>query len=70
MERVEARFGLVNQSPHRIEWLSDNGSAYMASHTRSFATSLGLVACRTPVDSSESNGIAEAFIKTFKRDYI
>jgi transposase InsO family protein len=27
-------------------------------------------ACFTPVESPESNGMAEAFVKTFKRDYI
>jgi putative transposase len=70
VEAIEARFGLVDHSPHRIEWLSDNGSAYTASQTWSFAASLGLVACRTPVESPESNGMAEAFIKTFKRDYV
>ena len=30
---------------------------------------LGLPLCFTPVRSPESNGIAEAFVKTFKRDY-
>ena len=30
---------------------------------------LGLVPCFTPMHSPESNGIAEAFVKTFKRDY-
>jgi transposase InsO family protein len=30
-ESIEARFGLVDRLPHRIEWLSDNGSAYTAS---------------------------------------
>ena len=26
--------------------------------------------CFTPVESPESNGMAEAFVKTFKRDYV
>ncbi len=26
--------------------------------------------CFTPVRSPESNGMAEAFVKTFKRDYV
>jgi putative transposase len=29
-----------------------------------------LVPCFTPVRSPQSNGIAEAFVKTFKRDYV
>ena len=31
---------------------------------------LNLVACFTPVESPESNGMAEAFVKTLKRDYV
>ncbi len=50
-------------------WLSDNGSAYIAKDTLDTATALGLKLCFTPVRSPESNGIAEAFVKTFKRDY-
>ena len=34
------------------------------------AASQGLVPCFKPVESPESNGIAEAFVKTFKRDYV
>ncbi len=56
--------------PHRIEWLSDNGSAYTAHETRAFATMMGLEVRTTPVQSPESNGMAESFIKTFKRDYV
>jgi putative transposase len=45
------------------------GSAYIAKDTLDTATASGLKLCFTPVRSSESNGIAEAFVKTFKRDY-
>jgi putative transposase len=69
-EAIEARFGRVDRLPHRIEWLSDNGPAYTAKETKRFAASVGLVVCRTPVESPESNGMAEAFVKTFKRDYV
>lgn len=69
-ESIEAQFGLVDRVPHKIEWLTDNGSAYTAHETRTFAWSMGLLACTTPVQSPESNGMAEAFVKTFKRDYV
>lgn len=70
VEAVEGRFGEVDRVPYRIEWLSDNGPAYTADQTRSFAASVGLVACTTPKESPESNGMAESFVKTFKRDYV
>jgi putative transposase len=35
-----------------------------------YAHELGLVPITTPAYSLESNGLAEAFIGTFKRDYI
>jgi transposase InsO family protein len=70
IQSVEHRFGGVERVPHSIEWLSDNGSCYTAKKTRDFAGQLGLVCCTTPVSSPESNGMAEAFIKTFKRDYV
>lgn len=66
---VERRFG-ADSVPHAVEWLTDNGSAYTAHETISFARSLGLVPCFTPVRSPESNGMAESFVKTFKRDYV
>lgn len=69
-ESIEAQFGLVDRVPHKIEWLTDNGSAYTAHETRTFAWSMGLLPCTTPVQSPESNGMAEAFVKTFKRDYV
>jgi len=66
---VERRFGSY-RVPHRLEWLSDNGSCYTAGDTIDFASQLGLAACFTPVRSPESNGMSEAFVKTFKRDYV
>ena len=69
IESVEKRFGTTKvQNP--IQWLSDNGSCYRANETIDFAIGLGLVPCFTPVRSPQSNGMAEAFVKTFKRDYV
>jgi putative transposase len=65
---VERRFG-ATRAPHAVEWLSDNGSAYIAKPTSETATALGLHLAFTPVRSPESNGIAEAFVKTLRRDY-
>ncbi|EPO5971819.1 IS3 family transposase [Escherichia coli] len=66
---VERRFGSeLPASP--VEWLTDNGSCYRANETRQFARMLGLEPKNTAVRSSESNGIAESFVKTIKRDYI
>ena len=69
IESVERRFGLVNRLPLPIEWLSDNGSPYTARKTRALAYEIGLVPCTTPIESPQSNGMAEAFVKTLKRDY-
>lgn len=70
MQAVEYRFGARQTAPHEVEWLSDNGSCYIASNTRSFARALGLKPITTPVQSPQSNGMAESFVKTFKRDYV
>ena len=66
---VERRFGTL-ATPQPVEWLADNGSCFTAHETLAFAHAIGLVPCFTPVRSPESNGIAEAFVKTFKRDYL
>jgi putative transposase len=66
---VEHRFGQVNKLPHAIEWLTDNGSCYTAHDTRRFARDIGLTPRTTPVESPQSNGMAEAFVRTLKRDY-
>ncbi|MFZ5018025.1 IS3 family transposase, partial [Klebsiella pneumoniae] len=66
---VERRFGnSLPTSP--VEWLTDNGSAYRSYQTRQFARMVGLEPKHTAVRSPESNGMAESFVKTMKRDYI
>ncbi|HID5404667.1 TPA: IS3 family transposase [Klebsiella pneumoniae] len=66
---VERRFG-NRLPPTPVEWLTDNGSAYRAHETRRFAKMVGLEPKTTAVRSPESNGMAESFVKTMKRDYI
>ena len=68
-QSVEARFN-GTQTARPVEWLSDNGPPYTAHETRSFGALAGLLVCTTPAYSPESNGMAEAFVKTFKRDYV
>ncbi|WP_413469577.1 IS3 family transposase [Pseudomonas syringae] len=69
LESVEKRFG--DQLPATpVQWLSDNGSAYTAEQTRLFARQIGLEPVTTPVRSPQSNGVAESFVKTIKRDYV
>ena len=67
---VEHRFGRVSRLPLTIEWLSDNGSCYVAGDTRSFARDIGLEPRTTPIESPQSIGMAEAFVRTIKRDYV
>jgi len=69
LECVEARFA-APRAPHPVQWLTDNGSIYGAARTIDIALALNLDPCFTPVESPESNGVAEAFVKTFKRDYV
>jgi putative transposase len=66
-ESVERRY-TDRVLPHPIERLSDNGSCYRTYETISLAKSIGVVQSLTPVRSPQSNGMAESFVKTFKRD--
>jgi putative transposase len=72
IEDVEKRFGSVEATPatHILEFVSDNGSASVTHATRHVARSLGLKPINTPVCSPQSNGMAESFVNTFKRDYV
>ena len=68
-ETIENRFGSVDVVPHTVQWLSDNGSCYTAKETVAYGHSRGLEIRTTPAYSPESNGMAESFVKTLKRDY-
>src|SRR3954454_17629669 len=59
---VERRFG-TTRAPHPVEWLSDNGSAYIAKDTADMARALGLTLLFTPVRSPERNGMSGGFSK-------
>jgi putative transposase len=82
LEAVEMRFGGC-RAPQPVEMLSpsrslqanlcraaDNGSSYIAKETRVDPCQLGLKPCFTPIKSTQSNGISEAFVNTLKRDYV
>lgn len=70
VESIEKRFGGVARLERPIQWLSDNGPCFTANETVEVGRMLGFEVCTTPAYSPESNGMAEAFVKTFKRDYV
>ena len=60
----------ADPADHALEFLSENGGAYISAETRALACALGLKPINTPVCSSQSNGMAESFVNTFKCDYM
>lgn len=70
LRAVEARFGTSLKCSREVQWLSDRGSIYRAKSVLSLAKHLNLRSCFTRAYSPESNGMAEAFVKTLKRDYV
>lgn len=69
-EAVFRRFGNEKQKAQNIEFLSDNGPEYACRKLRRVLLDFGMVVCRTPRCSPESNGLDEAFFGGFKRDYV
>jgi len=69
-EAVFRRFGETHARAQGIEFLSDKGPEYTSHRFRSFVHAMGLIPCHTPRRSPESNGLAEAFFGSFKRDYV
>ena len=70
LQALENRFDVALKADNEIEWLSDNGSCYIAEKTPTFSKKVGLKPITTPVRSPQSNGMAESFVKTMKRDYV
>jgi putative transposase len=70
LQAVENRFDGALKAENEIEWLSDSGSCYVAEETLTFSKKVGLKPITTPVRSPQSNGMAESFVKTMKRDYV
>jgi transposase InsO family protein len=71
---ANAIFHILNSSieklPFSIQWLTDQGPQYKADQTYQYGTDWGFDVRTTPAYSPESNGMAEAFVKLFKRDYV
>jgi putative transposase len=66
---VRARFGTTMPSAP-LQFLSDNGSIYTALASVCMTEQLGLTPITTPAYSPQSNGMAEAFVNTLRRDYL
>lgn len=69
-EAVFRRFGAETWKAQNLEFLSDNGPEYACRKLRTVLQGFGMAICRTPRRSPESNGLAEAFFGSFKRDYV
>jgi len=69
-EAVYQRFGHETCKAQTLEFLSDNGPEYACRKLRAVLQGFGMAICRTPRRSPESNGLAEAFFGSFKRDYV
>ena len=49
LQAVENRFAIALKASNEIEWLSDNGSCYIAEETLTFSEKVGLEPITTPV---------------------
>jgi len=67
---IEQGFGQISAVPRTIEFLTDNGSCYTAKEVRDLAKSLNIKPVTTPIESPQSNGMAESFVRIFKRHYV
>jgi putative transposase len=57
-------------SPRPLQFLSDRGAIYRAKETIECGRYLNLKCCFTRPRTPQSNGMAESFVGTIKRDYV
>jgi putative transposase len=69
IQSVDKRFS-GGKTLRDLQWLSDRGSIYRAKDTIDLGRLLGLTSCFTAAYSPQSNGMAESFVGTMKRDYV
>ena len=69
-QAIVARYGPGARPDVPIQCLSDNGRVYTALDTICTAERLNLVPITTPAASPQSNGMADAFVNTLRRDYL
>ena len=62
------RFGETRAHAQEFECLSDKRPEYTSQRFRPFVRARGLIPCHTPRRSPQSNGLAETFFGSFKRD--
>lgn len=68
---VTSRFGeYIEKLAQKIQWLSDQGQQYKALQVVAYGAEWGFDVRTTPAYSPQSNGVEEAFVKLFKRDYV
>jgi putative transposase len=58
----------VNAPPNQIASLTDDGSCFIVNDAKPLLRENGMEARTTPVSSPETNVMAEAFVKSCKRD--
>ena len=69
-EALFQRFAHQRQQAEGLEFLTDNGPEFISDSLQQLLKKLGLMACRTPCRSPQSNGLVESFFGSLKRDYL
>jgi putative transposase len=67
---VEHRFGRVNQCPRPSNGSPTTAWATLPTRPGALPATSGWSRATTPIESPQSNGMTEAFVRTIKRDYV